>query len=63
MKEFVLMFLAVVSIMTLALWFMARPAKCQWCYSGPCISSSICGSGCICVKRGWEPQGFCVGVQ
>jgi hypothetical protein len=34
-------------------------AKCAWCYSGTCYDSSICGSGCVCVKRGLDLSGEC----
>ena len=44
--------------------YVAPPkAKCAWCYSGTCYNSSICGSGCVCVKRGYSPSGECMSFE
>lgn len=35
--------------------------RCQagFCFDVKCMSSSICGQGCVCLKRGTEPMGEC----
>lgn len=38
-------------------------AECAWCYSGDCINNSICGSGCVCIKRGFETFGYCASIN
>ena len=52
----------------LGLWFVVfesvtalrvKEAKCAWCYSGACYSSSICGSGCVCMRQDYG-AGVCV---
>lgn len=44
--------------------FGAREAECAICvYSGTCYSSSICGRGCLCLKKGTETGGSCYAVE
>lgn len=38
-------------------------ARCSWCFQGDCYNSSICGSGCVCLKRGLDLSGYCYGVN
>jgi hypothetical protein len=35
---------------------------CRWCPDLRCVSSSICGAGCSCIKVGSESTGRCVSV-
>lgn len=46
-------------LLTLAFMAPAPAAECAYCYSGECYSSSICGSGCVCLKRGLDVHGYC----
>lgn len=39
------------------------PAGCSFCASFTCYSSSMCGRGCVCLKRGGEMGGSCYSVD
>lgn len=42
---------------------IVKPCIAGWCYGGQCINSSICGSGCVCLKRNLELSGYCYSVE
>lgn len=48
------------SIFAIGAW-ASKPitAKCAYCFSGQCISSANCGSGCVCMKQGLDNLGYC----
>lgn len=38
-------------------------ARCRWCPDFPCWSTSQCGRGCFCIKRGSGLDGECVSIE
>ena len=53
-------------LLTLLLFVPAlapTPAACSYCYTGKCYSGSICGRGCMCLKRGLDVHGYCFSVD
>ncbi len=37
----------------------AKPCMAGFCFTGTCYSSSGCGEGCLCLKKGMELSGEC----
>lgn len=57
-------FIGVIVFCAVLAWSMRpKKASCAWCYSGGCISSSICGSGCVCLKSGGDTFGSCYSIN
>lgn len=46
------------------LWLTPSPARCLYCSTVPCWSSSFCGSpGCVCLGGSAGIPGRCVAVR
>ena len=39
--------------------YLTRPCIAGICFNGQCFNSSICFSGCTCLKKGMETMGYC----
>ena len=37
----------------------AQPARCAFCIQDDCMTSSECGHGCFCLKKGIDIRGEC----
>lgn len=53
----------VAAVFFVAIVFWVTRGECAWCASFPCFNSSVCGSGCVCLKVGGEMQGSCVSID
>jgi len=53
--------LALALLLTLGVVYV-KSGYCAWCLSSTCMTSSICGSGCFCLKEGNKISGTCVSV-
>ena len=40
-----------------------KPCYAGLCFDVRCLNSSICGLGCVCLKRGTEPMGHCYSID
>lgn len=40
-----------------------EPVPCRWCPPIQCLTQSICGKGCSCVKAGGSSLGQCMSIE
>lgn len=64
MRSVVLGLVLLAGAMGAAAVLSAREARCQgvYCNAIPCLDRSVCGPGCVCLRRGVE-FGQCVSLQ
>lgn len=62
MKKLLLLAAALV-LALVALTARPKPSECAFCFTGRCLDSSICGSGCVCVKFGLDQWGRCATIE
>lgn len=54
-----LLLIASITIVVVAITSNPKKAHCAWCYTGKCMNNSICGTGCVCLKKGMDFWGEC----
>jgi len=59
MTRALLLLAAVLVVFSSFFALLPTQARCAYCYTGECYSSSMCGDGCTCLKRGLDLQGYC----
>lgn len=53
--------LLILGFVVMPITLTPKKAECRLCYSGGCISNSICGD-CVCIKSGTDVFGYCASI-
>jgi hypothetical protein len=59
MRTYIIILIAAV----IGIFIYASNGNCAFCFDSECYSSSSCGSGCICIKRGMDMTGYCASIN
>ncbi len=63
MIKYILIGVFIIAVAVSGYVYMTKPCFAGICFTGKCFSHSMCGSGCVCGKKNFEPSGYCFSID